>query len=48
MQVSFLKSGTRFVDRLDKQGRLDRDEVFIDRSFAPAKKSLARFENQAR
>lgn len=30
-----------FLDRFDQQGRLDWDEVFVDGSFAPAKKGAS-------
>ena len=43
----FIEMWYSFLDRLDQQGRLDWDEVFVDGSFAPAKKGLRRWENQA-
>jgi transposase len=33
----FIEMWYSFLDRLDQQGRLDWDEVFVDGSFAPAK-----------
>jgi hypothetical protein len=43
----FVEMWYAFLDRLDQQGRLDWDEVFVDGSFAPAKKGLRRWGNKA-
>jgi hypothetical protein len=37
----FIEMWYSFLDRLDQQGRLDWDEVFVDGGFAPAKKGAS-------
>jgi transposase len=40
----FIEMWHAFLDKLDQQGRLDWDEVFVDGSFAPAKKGAPTLE----
>ena len=43
----FIEMWYAFLDRLDQQGRLDWDEVFVDGSFAPAKKGASTLGKQS-